>query len=160
MILGTKARYAVMAMVELSGREAAKPVSLAELSEAQEITVAYLEQIFSKLKKHGLVKSVRGPGGGYVLAKPAADILISDITCAVDESLKMTRCSIHKEGGCMATKAQCLTHDLWDGLEKQIFGYLHSISLADVRQRKGLDIRPQALEKDIQGKPQSSRPNA
>ena len=136
MILGTKARYAVMAMVELAGREAAKPVTLAELSEAQEITIAYLEQIFAKLKKNGLVSSVRGPGGGYALAKPAAEILISDIIGAVDESLKMTRCSAHKDGGCMATKAQCLTHDLWDGLEKQIFGYLHSISLADVRKKK------------------------
>ncbi len=140
MILGTKARYAVMAMVELAGRDAGKPVTLAELSEAQEITVPYLEQIFAKLKKCALVKSVRGPGGGYVLAKEAADILISDIIDAVDESLKMTRCSIHREGGCMATRAQCLTHDLWAGLERQIHGYLHSISLADVR-KKGIRIQ-------------------
>jgi Rrf2 family iron-sulfur cluster assembly transcriptional regulator len=149
MILGTKARYAVMAMVELSGRDVAKPVTLAELSEAQEITVAYLEQIFAKLKKNGLVTSVRGPGGGYVLGRPAADILISDIIGAVDESLKMTRCSAHKHGGCMATKAQCLTHDLWDGLEKQIFGYLHSISLADVRNRKVSGVRWQVTEKSF-----------
>lgn len=137
MILGTKVRYAVMAMVELAGREPGRPVPLAELADAQEITVPYLEQIFGKLKKCGLVKSIRGPGGGYILARDAGDIVISDIVCAVEESLKMTRCGKHgKPGGCMSTKAQCLTHDLWEGLEKQIYGYLHSISLADVRNRK------------------------
>src|ERR1700685_2746067 len=113
MILGTKARYAVMAVVELAGHESGQPVALSGLAEAQEITVPYLEQIFSKLKKHGLVKSVRGPGGGYILAHPADGIRISDIVEAVDESLKMTRCDGYKESGCMATKARCLTHDLW-----------------------------------------------
>lgn len=137
MILGTKARYAVMAMVELAGHNGDKPVALAELAGSQEITVPYLEQIFSKLKNAGLVKSVRGPGGGYVLAKTAEAIAISDIVAAVDESLKMTRCESHgKSGGCMATKARCLTHDLWEGLEQQIYNYLHSITLADVRSRK------------------------
>lgn len=135
MILGTKARYAVMAMVELAGRDGAKPVSLAELAESQQITLPYLEQIFSRLKNSGLVKAVRGPGGGYALARPASDIYIDDIIHAADESLKMTRCDGHKEHGCMATKARCLTHDLWEGLEKQIYGYLHSVSLADVRGR-------------------------
>lgn len=136
MILGTKARYAVMAMVDLAGRSAGKAVTLAELAEAQEITLPYLEQIFNKLRKHGLVQSVRGPGGGYVLAKPAEDICISDIVQAAEESMKMTRCDKHEEGGCMSNKARCLTHDLWDGLERQIYDYLSSISLADVRQRK------------------------
>lgn len=137
MILGTKTRYAVMAMVELAGRPAKQPVPLAELAEAQEITVPYLEQIFSKLKKRGLVKSVRGPGGGYTLALEADIIKISDIVSAVEESTKMTRCGKHgKEGGCMSSKARCLTHDLWEGLEQQISGYLGSITLADVRHRK------------------------
>jgi Rrf2 family transcriptional regulator, iron-sulfur cluster assembly transcription factor len=136
MILGTKARYAVMAMVELAGREAGKPVALAELAEAQEITVPYLEQLFSKLKKRGLVESARGPGGGYSLAKSAGDIPIAEIIHAVEESTKMTRCAAHGKTGCMATKAQCLTHDLWAGLERQIEGYLGSVSLADVRSRK------------------------
>ncbi len=99
MILGTKARYAVMAMVELAGREAGTPVRLDELAEAQEITVPYLEQLFSKLKRKGLVQSVRGPGGGYVLAQGADKIRVSEIIEAVDESLKMTRCGGHKESG-------------------------------------------------------------
>lgn len=136
MILGTKSRYAVMAMVELAGHDTSKPVTLSELAEAQEITIPYLEQIFSKLKQKGLVKSVRGPGGGYVLAKPAAELRISEIVLAVDESLKMTRCESHSEEGCMATKARCVTHELWDGLSMQIYNYLHSITLADVRNRK------------------------
>ena len=141
MILGTKARYAVMAMVDLAGRDGGKPVALAELAESQEITVPYLEQLFSKLRKNGLVKSVRGPGGGYVLARGAGEICISDIVQAVDESLKMTRCSSHKENGCMASKAQCLTHNLWEGLETRIFDYLHSVTLEDVREKRGLAKR-------------------
>lgn len=142
MLLGTKSRYAVMAMVELAGRDVGKPVTLAELAQTQEITLPYLEQIFSKLKQAGLVKSVRGPGGGYVLARPAADVPISDIVGAVDESLKMTRCEKnndktgHSANGCMSTGARCLTHDLWDGLGQQIYNYLNAISLADVRGRK------------------------
>lgn len=136
MILGTKARYAVMAIVELAGRDAGKPVSLAELAASQEITVPYLEQIFAKLRQAGLVKSVRGPGGGYVLAKPAEETWISDIVVAAEESLKMTRCESHKGDGCMAAKTRCMTHHLWEGLENQIFDYLHSISIADVRSRK------------------------
>jgi len=138
MILGTKTRYAVMAMVELAGREAGKPVKLEELADAQEITVPYLEQIFSKLKRSGLVKSVRGPGGGYVLAQTADNIRISAIVEAVEESLKMTRCDKHTASGCMSTKARCLTHDLWEGLETQIHNYLHSITLADMRQKRGI----------------------
>ncbi len=136
MILGTKARYAVMAMVDLAGRDATMPVTLSQLAEAQEITVPYLEQLFSKLKKQGLVKSVRGPGGGYILAKSAAETSVSEIIRAVEESTKMTRCDKHnKPGGCMATRAQCLTHDLWAGLENQIENYLGSVTLADVRRR-------------------------
>ncbi len=136
MILGTKARYAVMALAEMAGREAECPVSLADLSQSQGITVPYLEQIFRKLRVAGLVKSVRGPGGGYVLNKPAGNIVISEIVDAVDESLKMTRCNHHKTAGCMVGKERCLTHDLWDGLGRQIRGYLSSISLADVRNKK------------------------
>lgn len=132
MILGTKARYAVMAMVELAGRGDCGPVSLAQLAQSQEVTLPYLEQIFSKLKQSGLVRSVRGPGGGYALARPAKDIAISDVVQAVDESLKMTRCGEHSSGGCMASRSKCLTHDLWEGLGKQIDGYLSGISLADV----------------------------
>jgi Rrf2 family iron-sulfur cluster assembly transcriptional regulator len=132
MILGTKARYAVMAMVELARHDSGKPVTLAELAQAQEITVPYLEQLFSKLKKLGLVHSVRGPGGGYVLAKSSADISVWEIVQAVDESLEMTRCKKTGNQGCMSGSNRCLTHDLWEGLSQQIHTYLHSISLADV----------------------------
>lgn len=146
MILGTKTRYAVMAMVELAGRPASQPVALAELAEAQEITVPYLEQIFGKLKKRGLVKSMRGPGGGYTLAGEAEDIKIADIVGAVEESVKMTRCGKHgKPGGCLSTKARCLTHELWEGLEQQISGYLNSVTLADVRNRKKI-FPPSVIE--------------
>ncbi|MDX1974906.1 MAG: Rrf2 family transcriptional regulator [Rickettsiales bacterium] len=137
MILGTKARYAVMAMVDLAGRPDEKPVTLADIAAAQEITVPYLEQIFSKLKHKGLVRAVRGPGGGYVLTKRAQEIRVSDIIDAVEESMQMTRCDKHTAGGCMATnKTRCMTHDLWDGLERQIHSYLTSVSLADVRERR------------------------
>ena len=137
MILGTKARYAVMAMVELAGRTPDKAITLTELADSQEITVPYLEQIFSKLRQRGIVRSVRGPGGGYMLGKPAEQIFISDIIEAVNETMKMTRCNAHeKPGGCMSGRAKCLTHDLWEGLEKNIHNYLHGISLADVRAKK------------------------
>src|SRR5690348_14029899 len=127
MILGTKARYAVMAMVELAGREPGVPVALSELAEAQEITLPYLEQIFSKLKHAQLVESVRGPAGGYLLARGAGDIPISDIVNAVAESIKMTRCDTHEHGGCLSKKTRCLTHHLWEGLERQIEGYLQGV---------------------------------
>lgn len=135
MILGTKARYAVMAMVEMAGREAGQPVSLAELAKAQEVTVPYLEQIFSKLRHKGLVSSMRGPGGGYMLSRGADNIYISEIVEAVDESLKMTRCEPNKTTGCMVNKSRCMTHDLWAGLGKQIHDYLSGISLVDVRSK-------------------------
>jgi Rrf2 family iron-sulfur cluster assembly transcriptional regulator len=141
MILGSKARYAVMAMVELAGYDAGKPVTLAQLAEKQEFTVPYLEQIFRKLKQRGLVKSVRGPGGGYVIGKPADVLRISEIVQAVEESLKMTRCeNMHKKTGCMASGVQCLTHDLWDGLEQQIHNYLYAITLADIRKKRTIHI--------------------
>lgn len=135
MILGTKARYAVMAVVELAGRGGSEPVSLAELAKGQEITVPYLEQLFSKLRVANIVKSVRGPGGGYVLTRLPADICISEIVEAVDESLKMTRCGAEEKAGCMASKSRCLTHDLWAGLEREIHKYLSGITLADVLKR-------------------------
>ncbi len=135
MILGTKARYAVMAMVEMAGCEENQAVKLAELAARQEITIPYLEQIFKKLKLANLVKSVRGPGGGYIMARPAAEIRIYEIVEAVNESMKVTRCEAKEKAGCMTNKSRCLTHDLWDGLEKQIHDYLSAISLADIRNK-------------------------
>jgi Rrf2 family iron-sulfur cluster assembly transcriptional regulator len=136
MILGTKTRYAVMAMVDLAGQSTERPTKLAEIAARQEIPLAYLEQIFARLKQQGLVKSVKGPGGGYRLAKPMAEMPVSDIVAAVEESIKMTRCESHKTEGCMASKARCLTHDLWDGLSDQIFNYFNTISLEDVLKRR------------------------
>ena len=136
MNLGTKTRYAVMAMVEMANRGGEYPVALAELARSQEITLPYLEQIFRKLKADSLVKATRGPGGGYVLSRPAEKIRISEIVEAVEESLKMTRCDSHKTSGCMSNKSRCLTHDLWDGLGRHIHDYLAAITLADVCSKK------------------------
>lgn len=136
MILSTKGRYAVMAMVELASQHAEKPINLSFIAEKQEIPLAYLEQIFAKLRRANMVDSVRGPGGGYRLAKPAADTMIAEIILAAEESLRMTRCENTGHAGCMAPKTRCLTHDLWDGLGNQIFNYLSAISLEDVVKRR------------------------
>lgn len=144
MILSTKGRYAVMAMVDLAGQPAGKPVTVAAISERQEIPLAYLEQIFARLKKAKLVTSVRGPGGGYKLATAMEAISIAQIMLASDESIKMTRCESQSHEGCMATKARCLTHDLWEGLSAQINLYLGSITLADVCKRKVQEKFPRA----------------
>ena len=134
MILTTKGRYAVMAMVDLSYHGINdKAIALHEISKRQNITINYLEQLFNKLKKHNLVESFKGPGGGYKLAKIAGDIPILSVIDAVGESIKITRCDDLKEGGCLSIQNKiCFTHALWDGLGKQITGYLNSISLQDV----------------------------
>ena len=132
MNLTTKGRYAVMAMVDLAIHGASGPVTLAHIAQRQNIALNYLEQIFMRLRKGGLVSSVRGPGGGYVLPKETISIKIADIVVAVDESIKMTRCNNGKNGGCMQDQAKCSTHELWEGLGKQIFNYLNSVSLADM----------------------------
>ena len=137
MLLGAKSRYAVMAMVDLASRGSDKPICLAELAESQEIPLPYLEQLFVKLRKAELVQSVRGPGGGYVLAKSPAETCISQIVEAVDEPLKMTRCDMEKTAhGCLSTKAQCMTHGLWDGLGNHIHEYLNGITVEDVCRKK------------------------
>lgn len=135
MMMGTKGRYAVMAMVDLARMPADMPVTLAEISDRQEIALSYLEQLFNKLRRRGLVKSVRGPGGGYILARHPSHIPIADIVAAVRESLKMTRCH-HAGGGCLSDNTRCLTHDLWEGLEERIDAYLRSVTLEDVCRRR------------------------
>lgn len=135
MMLTTKGRYAVMAMADLASCCKGSPVTLSYIADRQGIALAYLEQIFAKLKKNELVKSTKGPGGGYVLAKDSTEIKISDIIMAVDESIKMTRCSHEKEAGCVDGK-KCVTHDLWEGLGNHIYGYLRAVSLSDVCNRK------------------------
>ena len=131
MRLSTKGRYAVMAMADLAQRGGERAVTLAEIAARQDISLAYLEQLFSRLRRRGLVKSVRGPGGGYQLARPAGQMPVADIVMAVDEPLKAVRCSSSAKG-CMPGGERCLTHDLWDGLGHRIHEYLASVSLDDV----------------------------
>lgn len=138
MRLSTKGRYAVMAMVDLASFSSNKPVSLADIADRQEISLSYLEQLFGKLRKGGLVKSVRGPGGGYLLARSSADTRVSDIVMAVDEPLKATRCKAGSPAGCHTDKSRCLTHDLWEELGNQIYLYLSSVSLEDIVERRVL----------------------
>ena len=136
MRLSTKGRYAVMAMADLArrqgrGEEGERAVSLAEIAARQQISLSYLEQLFARLRRRGLVKSLRGPGGGYLLAGSADATSIADIVMAVDEPLRATRCSA-KGKGCMLKGERCLTHDLWEEMGRQIHGYLASVTLADV----------------------------
>ncbi len=133
MMLTLKGRYAVMAMLELAhiAKDENKPVSLLKLSKMQNISVKYLEQIFCKLKKAGLVKAVKGPGGGYVLENNLDKINIANIFDAVSENIKMTRCTGIKTG-CMHNNTKCKTHYLWQGLGDQIRNYFTDISVADL----------------------------
>ena len=150
MNLTTKGRYAVMAMVDLAMNGSKGPITLANIAERQNIALNYLEQIFMRLRKGGLVQSVRGPGGGYILPIEAKEIKISDIVIAVEESIKMTRCNSKKDGGCMHGNAKCATHALWEGLGKQIFNYLQSISLEDMcKQDKTLLVEKELTTNNI-----------
>jgi Rrf2 family iron-sulfur cluster assembly transcriptional regulator len=142
MKLTTKGRYAVMAMTDLaghsSGESTVKPVTLADIAARQDISLSYLEQLFSRLRKSGLVRSVRGPGGGYRLARPASEVRIADIMLAVNEPLRSVRCKPNSGVGCMADKSRCLTHDLWEELDNQIYIFLSKVSLEDVCARRVL----------------------
>lgn len=130
MMLTTKSRYAVMAVIEVAANTTGLPMKLAVISANQDIPLNYLEQIFLKLKKADLVKSVKGPGGGYQLNITSDQITIENIIDAVDENLKMTRCS--RDKNCRKNGINCQTHDLWKGLGKSIRGYFAGISIADV----------------------------
>jgi Rrf2 family transcriptional regulator, iron-sulfur cluster assembly transcription factor len=139
MKLSTKGRYAVMAMADLAAHDGGvKPVSLAEIARRQEISLSYLEQLFAKLRKGNLVKSVRGPGGGYRLARPAGELRIADIIISVDEPISATRCREGSPKGCMGAEGRCVTHDLWEELGRQIHVFLASVSLADVVEKRVL----------------------
>ncbi len=132
MRLSTKGRYAVTAMMDLALHDQQGPVTLAEISQCQGISLSYLEQLFAKLRKHGLVEGVRGPGGGYRLARCPSAITVADIISAVDERLDATRCE--GRGDCHEGR-RCLTHDLWCDLSEQILGFLQGISLAQFVER-------------------------
>lgn len=132
MRLSTKGRYAVTAMTDLASHGRENPVSLADIAARQDISLSYLEQLFAKLRRAKLVRSVRGPGGGYTLAGAPAEICIADIIRAVDEPIQTTRCSETSHLGCGGAMGRCLTHDLWAELGRHIHLYLSAVTLADV----------------------------
>lgn len=136
MRLSTKGRYAVMAMVDLAKHGDGDPVALSEIAVRQEISLSYLEQLFAKLRRAGLVSSVRGPGGGYVLSRTAEETRLADIILAVDEPIRATRCVPGSPVGCTGDKVRCITHDLWEELGNLIHLFFSSISLADVVDRR------------------------
>jgi Rrf2 family iron-sulfur cluster assembly transcriptional regulator len=133
MRLTTKGRFAVTAMLDLALRGGKNPVTLAGISERQDISLSYLEQLFSRLRRHELVESVRGPGGGYYLAKAIADVSVADIIRAVDEPIDATQCG-GKEN--CHDEHRCLTHDLWMGLNAHIYDYLDNVTLATLVARQ------------------------
>lgn len=126
MRLTTKGRFAVTAMMDLAMHHGSGPVTLAEISGRQKISLSYLEQLFGKLRRHQLVESVRGPGGGYCLAKETGKLTVADIILAVDEPIDATQCG-GKEN--CRDEQKCLTHDLWATLNERIFDYLGSVTL-------------------------------
>jgi len=130
MRLTSKGRYAVSAMIDLSKNEHNGPVNLAAISDRQFISLSYLEQLFRKLREGGLVKSVRGPGGGYLLNRTPAEITVSDVIRAVDEEIKATRC-VNALRGCHRGN-RCDTHELWDNLGMHIYRFLDVVTLQDV----------------------------
>ena len=132
MRLTTKGRFAVTAMIDLALRQDGGPVTLAGIAERQSISLSYLEQLFGKLRRHELVSSVRGPGGGYLLARELDKTRVSDIILAVDEPMVATRCKTGSPNGCLSDGSRCLTHDLWDELGNQIQLFLSQVSLGDV----------------------------
>lgn len=135
MRLTTKGRYAVTAMLDLALHYDGGPITLADISRRQGISLSYLEQLFSKLRKNGLVDSARGPGGGYRLSRPASELCVADIITAVDEKIGAMRCE--GQGNCQ-DDVKCLTHDLWCDLSNQIHGFLSSIDLGQLVERKGI----------------------
>ena len=148
MRLTTKGRYAVTAMLDLAIHKGGGPTALADIASRQGISLSYLEQLFSRLRKRTLVSSVRGPGGGYNLARPAAEIFIAEVISAVDENVDTTRC-----GGAHNCRENgpCLTHDLWQDLSDRIYDYLNRISLQDLVERKGVqDVLQSREDSDVE----------
>lgn len=129
MRLTTKGRFAVTAMIDLAQRQGNGPVTLAGISERQKISLSYLEQLFGKLRRHSIVASVRGPGGGYRLARGMNEVSVADIIAAVDEPLDATNCGGREN---CADEQRCMTHDLWTNLNKRMHEYLASVSLQDL----------------------------
>lgn len=165
MYLSTRGRYAIMAMIDLVelGLASPKPVTLAQIAERQRISLSYLEQLFAKLRKSGVVESVRGPGGGY-RAKPAESITLATIVAAVDEDIEVSRCD--GKTGCMEGGHRCNAHDLWAALESHITGFMHQVTLQMVIEKRfpiqsafvGDVTLPQITSVRIEGLPDGSAP--
>ena len=132
MQLTSKGRYAVMAMADLAKNKFKKPTSLTEISLRQGISIAYLEQLFLKLRKNNLVRSVRGPSGGYVLNRPPEEIKLLSIISAVDEKIKTVKCKKESKKGCNGKSIKCITHNLWDELENHINKFFENNTLKDI----------------------------
>ena len=136
MKLTSKGRYAVMAMADLASNQNSKPVSLVDISLRQNISLSYLEQLFSKLKSEKLVKSARGSYGGYLLDKSPKDIKLLNIISAVDEEVKTLKCKRDSKKGCNGKNTKCITHNLWDNLENHINSFFEKINLEDLVEKK------------------------
>ena len=135
MKLTTRGRYAVMAMADLASNANIGTISLTEISLRQNISLAYLEQIFIKLKNKKLVRSIRGATGGYILERPASEIKLSHIISAVDEEVKMLNCKKNSKKGCNNKSTKCITHNLWDELDQHINGFFEKVKLQDLIQQ-------------------------
>ncbi len=155
MRLTTKGRFAVTAMIDLALREHTGPVALAAISARQQISLSYLEQLVGKLRRHELVESTRGPGGGYSLGRKAEEITVADIIVAVDEPLDATGCG--GKGDCMGEESgKCMTHDLWAGLNAKMIEFLDSVTLkklVDEQIAKGVSIEEQPVKRAISSQP-------
>jgi Rrf2 family iron-sulfur cluster assembly transcriptional regulator len=154
MRLTTKGRFAVTAMIDLAMRDGRKPVTLADISERQKISLSYLEQLFGKLRRRELVSSVRGPGGGYQLVRKTDEVSVADIIRAVDEPIDATQCGGREN--CKDDR-KCLTHDLWASLNEKIFDYLNSVTLAQLvakaqaqaAEQKVVELKDQRQQRDV-----------
>ena len=157
MRLTTKGRFAVTAMIDLALRQDAGPVTLAAISQRQQISLSYLEQLFGKLRRHNLVESTRGPGGGYTLGRKSTDITVADIILSVDEPIDATHCG-GKEN-CLGESGRCMTHDLWTSLNQRMVDFLDSVSLqklVDDQLAKGIQIENKpSMRKAISAMPVS-----
>jgi Rrf2 family iron-sulfur cluster assembly transcriptional regulator len=155
MRLTTKGRFAVTAMIDLALRSSNGPVALAAISQRQQISLSYLEQLFGKLRRHELVESTRGPGGGYSLGRAANEITVADIIVAVDEPIDATGCSGSEH--CMGEDAgKCMTHDLWAGLNAKMIEFLDSVSLkklVDDQLAKGVSVDEVPIKRAISSVP-------
>ena len=148
MRLTTKGRYAVTAMLDLAIHVGSGPISLADISKRQDISLSYLEQLFAKLRRNDLVTSVRGPGGGYLLSRSTAEIFVAQIVDAVNEAVDATGC--HGEADCQAGEV-CLTHHLWCDLSEQIHGFLSDISLSSLVERREVqDVSARQADRETQ----------